>query len=91
MENSNKSFLLYIDSLNILDEMTDDQAGQLFKAIRAYHTGAEHESSAMINIAMVQFKTYFKQNNIKYNETCRKRKIAGALGGKQKVANASKC
>lgn len=32
-----KSFLIYIDSLSILDELTDAQAGKLFKAIKAYH------------------------------------------------------
>jgi len=37
------SFVLYIDSLFILDELNDEQAGQLFKAIKAYHSNEDYE------------------------------------------------
>jgi len=34
-----KSFILHHDTLNVLDELTDEQAGKLFKAIFNYHIG----------------------------------------------------
>ena len=33
---SNKSFILHKDSLSILDQLTDQQAGKLFKALYEY-------------------------------------------------------
>ncbi len=45
--NKRKSFIIHIDSLNILDELTDDQAGRLFKAIRSYQLDNEFEFDAL--------------------------------------------
>ena len=36
-----KGFLLYVDSLGVLDELTDEQAGKLFKAIHKIQRGEE--------------------------------------------------
>ena len=32
-----KSFILHKDSLDVLDDLSDEQAGQLFKAIKAFN------------------------------------------------------
>ena len=32
-----KSFKIYIDSLDVFDELSDEEIGRLFKAIRAFH------------------------------------------------------
>ena len=32
-----KSFVLHVDSLDVLDELTNEQAGMLFKAMRSFH------------------------------------------------------
>ncbi len=32
-----KSFIVYLDLLDSLDELSDAQAGKLFKTIKAYH------------------------------------------------------
>ena len=34
---------MYMDSLGILDKLTDDQAGKLFKTIKAYHDKNENQ------------------------------------------------
>jgi len=42
-----KSFILHKDSLDILNELTDEQAGQLFKAIWLYQNGEQIELSPL--------------------------------------------
>ena len=36
-----KSFVLHVDSLDVLDELTNEQAGMLFKAMRSFHIDDE--------------------------------------------------
>ena len=85
-----KSFILHIDSLDVLDDLTDKQAGALFKAIKAHHKGAEVALDAITKIAFSPLKNQFIRDDEKYRITCEQRAAAGSKGGKQKVANASK-
>ncbi len=89
MSNKKKSFLLHIDSLDILDDLTNGQAGVLFKAIKAYQHDEEFPLDSVVKIAFSPFKNQFFRDDEKYSETCKRRAIAGSKGGKQKVANAS--
>jgi len=89
MSNKKKSFLLHIDSLDILDDLTNGQAGVLFKAIKAYQHDEEFLLDSVVKIAFSPFKNQFFRDDEKYTETCKRRAIAGSKGGKQKVANAS--
>ena len=91
MSNKKKSFLLHIDSLDILDDLTNGQAGVLFKAIKAYQHNEEFPLDSVVKIAFSPFKNQFFRDDEKYTKTCESRAIAGSKGGKQKVANASKC
>lgn len=91
MSNKKKSFLLHIDSLDILDDLDDQQSGMLFKAIKSYQRGEHIKLDGIVKIAFSPFKNQFIRDDTKYKETCERRAIAGSLGGKQKVANASKC
>jgi hypothetical protein len=86
-----KSFVLHIDSLCVLDDLSDEQKGQLFNAIYQYQLGNEVVLSPLVKIAFSQFKQQFIRDDEKYQNVCESRKIAGSKGGKQKVANASKC
>jgi len=86
-----KSFLIHIDSLDILDELTNEQCGELFKAIKAHHANQKIALSQLVNIAFSPFKNQFIRDDEKYLKTCEARSLAGSMGGKQKVANASKC
>lgn len=90
MANKKKSFLLHIDSLDILDDLTNGQAGVLFKAIKAYQRDEEFDLDSVVKIAFSPFKNQFARDDEKYIKTCERRAIAGSKGGKQKVANASK-
>ncbi len=85
-----KSFLLHIDSLDILDDLTNEQVGELFRAIKAYQHGETLELSPIVKVAFSPFKNQFIRDLEKYEKTCKARAAAGSKGGKQKVANASK-
>jgi hypothetical protein len=89
MSSNKRSFLLHIDSLDVLDDLTDEECGMLFKAIRAYQTGDEIELSGLVRVAFSPFRNQFNRDDDKYNLTCKRRAEAGSKGGKQKVANAS--
>jgi hypothetical protein len=85
-----KSFVLHVDSLDVLDELTNEQAGMLLKAMRDYHNEDETPLDALTKIVFCPFKNQFNRDSIKYQTTCERRANAGSMGGKQKVANASK-
>ena len=82
-----KSFLIHIDSLDILDDLTDAQCGELFKAIKSHHCDQKTNLSAIVKIAFSPFKNQFIRDDEKYQKTCERRAIAGSKGGKQKQAN----
>lgn len=90
MNRNKKSFLLHIDSLDILDELTDEQAGKLFKAIKAYQKQEMVELDSFVRIAFSPFKNQFIRDNEKYDLTCKRRAEAGRKGGEAKSAKASK-
>jgi len=86
-----KSFLLYKDSLDVLSEMSDEQAGKLFKSIYFYQSDIDYDADEITKLLFIQFKNQFERDNEKYKETCERRAIAGSKGGKQKVAKGSNC
>jgi len=90
MTTNKKSFLLHIDSLDILEDLTNGQAGVLFKAIKAYQKDEPFALDSVVKIAFSPFKNQFKRDDERYKTTCERRALAGSKGGKQKVANASK-
>lgn len=94
MELKKKSFILHVDSLDVLYDLSDEQAGKLFKAMLAFHKGEEIELDPLTKMAFSFFKNQFIRDNEKYIKTCEARAQAGSKGGKQKqqnLANASKC
>ncbi len=91
MSKIRKSFVLHKDSLDILPDLTDEQAGKLFKAIHLYQIDEGLNLDQITKMVFLPFKNQFIRDNEKYTETCERRAIAGSKGGKQKVANASKC
>ena len=89
-QTQNKSFILHKDSLSVLNKLTDEQAGKLFKSIFIYQTENILPSDGLTSIIFEPFLNQFKRDADNYKKTCEARKIAGSKGGKQKVANASK-
>lgn len=70
-----KSFLLYVDTLDVLDEMTDEEAGKLFKAIKDYHHGETICSDSSVRIPFSPFKNQFARDYEKYEKLCEKNRL----------------
>jgi len=88
-----KSFILHIDSLGILNELTDEQAGQLFKLIYEYHNPnkpKQTQITQLVNLAFYPFKSQFERDNQTYNNVCERNKNNGLLGGRPKNKNPNK-
>lgn len=77
-------FILHFDSLNVLDELNNEQAGILFKAIRDYNLGKEPELDFAMRMAFLPFKNQFVRDFEKYENTCERNKTNGAKGGRPK-------
>tara|TARA_B100001063_G_C16779142_1_gene569404 strand:+ start:21428 stop:22075 length:648 start_codon:yes stop_codon:yes gene_type:complete len=87
MELKKKSFILHVDSLDVLSDLSDEQAGKLFKAMLAFHKGEDIELDPLTKMAFSFFKNQFIRDNEKYIKTCEARAQAGSKGGKQKQQN----
>lgn len=70
-----KSFLLHFDSLEILEKLSDEQAGKLFKAIADYHKGEALDLDPLIDIVFTPFKNQFIRDGEKYKKLCEKNKL----------------
>lgn len=79
-----KSFILHKDSLSVLDDLSDEQAGRLFKAIRAHQCGIDIEIDAITKIALSPFKSQFDRDDEKYEKKVNANKINGMKGGRPK-------
>lgn len=90
-------FTLYIDTLCVLDEMDDRQAGKLFKAIKAYwlrkaercqqDAGTGFDSlmeDFVTRIAFAPFKAQFERESRSYDEAVGKNMANGKKGGRPK-------
>mgnify|MGYP006174362993 CR=1 FL=1 len=81
MENNKKSFILHLDSLCILDDMTLEQKGILFDAIYKYQLGIEVDLDFGMKMAFSHFKNQFIRDNEKYIQFSKKQSENGKKGG----------
>lgn len=72
--------LLFTDIKETLDMLTDEQAGQIFKAIIDYQTGNEVALDGLLNVIFAQIKRQIDYNNEKYDNDRKKRSEAGKKG-----------
>ena len=84
MSRKKKSFLLHIDSLEILDSLSDEQVAKLFRAIKAYHSGEDFELDEITKLVFFPFKQQFARDSENYQDTCNRNKINGLKGGRPK-------
>lgn len=85
-----KSFILYNDSLDILDDISIEQAGKLFMAIRNFNIGKEQELDSETKLLFLHFKNQFIRDFEKYKTKSETNRDSGSKGGLAKVANATK-
>ena len=81
-----KSFIIHIDSLEILESLNDEQAGKLFKAIKQYQEDQTIiEEDQLIKIALSPFVSQFKRDKEKYDNICKRNRENGKNGGRPKT------
>lgn len=92
-----KSFILHIDSLQILEGLTDEQSGQLFRKIYEYNkenkpkeTQKTQSVISVIDLVFIPFKLQFDRDLEKYERVCERNKNNGKLGGRPKNENPKK-
>jgi len=78
------SFILHHDSLNVLDELSDEQAGQLFKAIKRLRIEGIMPDEFWLKIAIKPFANQFIRDGQKYEKMCDKNRENGSTGGRPK-------
>lgn len=69
-----KGFLLLNNQIEIIETLTDEQAGQLLKAFYDYNLGKEIKLNGLMRTVFNNFKVVFDENEQKYQEKCEKNK-----------------
>lgn len=77
-----KSFILHIDSLLLVKEMTDEEAGKLLKAILSYQIGEDIELDRITKFIFAPFKAQFERDEISYQKTVERNRNNGSKGGR---------
>ena len=79
------SFLIYLDYEEQFNLLTDEQVGQLMRAIIKYEkTGEMPKLNGMLKMAFSFIKTQLDRDREKYKERCKKNKENGKKGGRPK-------
>ena len=84
------SFILYTEQKEVIDKLTDEQAGKLIKAIYEYvETDKMPQLDSLLEIIIIPFKQNIDRNIDKWEQIKQKRSEAGKIGAeikKQKQA-----
>lgn len=87
-----KSFILHLDSLDVFDDLDNQEAGELIKTIIKYqrlkHDGITFDLSeidnTLIRVAFKPFKAQFDRDYEKYLSIVERNKLNGKSGGRPK-------
>lgn len=81
-ETQKKSFVLFTDLREPLEDLSDEQVGKLFRAVLDYvEDGTEPEFSGTLKLAFSFVKISLDRNLEKYRQTVERRRAAGRAGG----------
>lgn len=73
MGKEQKSFLVYKDVQQVVNELTDEQAGQLFKGMISYSsTGKAPKFDGILKFVFIPIKQQMDRDAEKYSEKCEK-------------------
>lgn len=75
-----KSIIIYADCIAIVEELTDEQAGKLFRAILSYineEPVTEVQCDPAVSMAYKVMKNQIDRDSEKYNEICKRRSEYG--------------
>jgi len=87
-----KSFILHLDSLDVFDDLNNQEAGEMIKTIIKYqrlkHDGMSFDLSeidnTLIRVAFKPFKAQFDRDYEKYLSIVERNKLNGKSGGRPK-------
>ena len=80
-----KSFILYLDSADIFEQLTDQEAGKLIKAVLFYvHTGEKPKLSRILNMAFTPIYQSLHRDLEKWRKQVEANRINGKSGGRPK-------
>lgn len=83
MAENKKSFILYVDQIHTAEELTDEEAGRLYKHLLRYVNDMNPEPPDRITkIAFEPIKQQLKRDLRKYELIKTKRSEAGKMGGR---------
>jgi hypothetical protein len=85
-----KSFIIHLDSLDILDELSIEQAGKLLHAFRDFHNEIEPDLESILRIVFLPFKKQFQRDLEKYDATIIRNSLNGSKGGRPKKPTKTK-
>ena len=74
------SFILYTDQKETIDELSDEEAGKIFKALYEYNKTEQINLTGVLKAIFMQFKVFLDKDNTKWEETKSKRSEAGKKG-----------
>ena len=82
-----KSFVLYTDTMELWDSLSDEQAGKLIKHIYSYAVGNEPEAPDEITrLLSIQIKKTMDRDQKKWEEVRKSRSKSGKKGGRPSKA-----
>ena len=79
---SKKSFPMYCDYHDLFDALTDDQAGQLIKAVFAHENGGTPALEGMLHGIYMLIANQLDRDRDKYTQTCARNRKNGSKGGR---------
>ena len=83
-----RSFILYTQHREQVNMLTNEQAGELLKAVYEYaDTGEAQVTDPMVSMMLAFLRQQMDIDRKRYEETCEKRREAGKKGGRPKTAN----
>ena len=84
------SFILYTEKKELFDNLSDEEAGQLIKAIFYYaETGKASNLNKTLNLAFIPIRQDIDRNSDKWEKTKEKRSLAGKKGMQNRWENKS--
>jgi hypothetical protein len=91
------SFILYHDQKEVIDELSDEDAGKLFKAIYEYNVNKKMDLTGALKLIFIPFRKTFDRNDDKWEDIVKKRSEAGKKGMEKRwkegknITNDNKC
>lgn len=81
-QTATKSFILHLDSLEILEKLSDEQAGKIFKSIYKYQKNGkvQDELDFALDLVITPFLNQFKRDKERWEIECEKSSNKGKIG-----------